>query len=209
MGLTRRILESARSGLSQLTSLVIVDDEELSHVDEAALEAELKARRAAREARPRKPEDNPIARIAGSSDAARAQRARLADERGRKIGQERAQRAARDKAAADEAFRRMKDQAARGGGFAGGARTSTGGATSGGRPPRPGSPDAQVAEWYRVLDLAPGADLPAVKSAYRKLMRKYHPDLFTGDAKKQKAATEISMRVTNAYNGLRQHLGEK
>jgi DnaJ-domain-containing protein 1 len=206
MGLTRRILETARSGLSSLTSLVIVDDEELSTVEHAALEAELKSRRASREARPRKPEDNPVARMAGATAAARAQREKAATERNAKIRGERAAREAREKAAADEAFRRMKDQAARGGPIPprGG---STGSST--GRPPRPGSTDAQVVEWYRVLDLQPGADIAAVKTNYRKLMRKYHPDLFTGDEKKQKAANELSMRVTNAYNGLRQHLGEK
>jgi DnaJ-domain-containing protein 1 len=207
MGLTRRILESARSGistgLSQLTSLVIVDDEELSQVDPAALEAELKARRAGREARPKKPEDNPVARIAGASEAARAQRVKLSNDRAAKIHQERSAREARDKAAADEAFRRMKEQAASG--ARPGSSSSHGG---GGRPGRSGG-DPQVAEWYRVLDLQPGADLAAIKSAYRKLMRKYHPDLHTGDARKQKAATELSMRVTNAYNGLRAHLGEK
>jgi hypothetical protein len=206
MGLTRRILEGARSGiqsgLSQLTSLVIVDDEELSQVDPAALEAELKARRAAREARPRKPEDNPIAKIAGAGEAARAQRVKLASERGAKIKQERHAREARDKAAADEAFRRMKQQAAAGGG-------SSSSSSSHGRPGRSSTADAQVTEWYRVLDLSPGADLAAIKSAYRKMMRKYHPDLHTADPRKQKAATELSMRVTNAYNGLRQHLGEK
>jgi DnaJ-domain-containing protein 1 len=206
MGLTRRILEGARTGLSQLSSLVIVDDEELSQVDEADLEAELKARRAAREAHRRKPEDNPVARIAGASPDARRQRARQAHDREGKIRGERAARAAQQKAAADEAFRRMKEQAGRAPTGAG-PRSATG--TAGARPPRAGSRDAQVVEWYRVLDLSPGADLAAIKSAYRKLMRKYHPDLFTGDHKKQKAATELSMRVTNAYNGLRQHLGEK
>jgi len=195
MGLTRRILEGARSGLSQLTSLVIVDDEELSQVDPTALEAELKARRAAREKSARKPEDNPIARLAGGGAPSRAQRKRASEDRGAKAKHEKSQKEARDRAAADEAFRRMKQQ-------------SGGGAPP---PPRPGAKkaDAQVVEWLRVLDLQPGADLAAIKSAYRKLMRKYHPDLFTGDARKQKAANELSMRVTNAYNGLRQHLGEK
>lgn len=202
MSLTRRILEGARSGLSQLTSLVIVDDEPLSQVEAGALEAELKARRAARDLRPRKPEDNPVAKIASSTAQARAERTRQAADRTSRIKQERSAREAKDRAAADEAFRRMKQQAAAGGGG------PTAGSTSG-RTPRAGSQEAQVAEWLRVLDLQPGADLAQIKSAYRKMMRKYHPDLHTGDARKQKAATELSMRVTNAYNGLRQHLGEK
>jgi DnaJ-domain-containing protein 1 len=206
MSLTRRILEGARSGLSQLTSLVIVDDEPLSQVDAAALEAELKSRRAGREARPRKPEDNPIARLAGASAEARAARTKQANERAAKIHQERSAREAQQKASADEAFRRMKAQAAAGGGYTPPSSGSTG---SSSRPPRPGSPDALAIEWYRTLDLQPGADMAQVKSAYRTMMRKYHPDLHANDARKQKAATELSTRVTTAYNGLRQHLGEK
>ncbi|HVV85286.1 MAG TPA: hypothetical protein VHE35_19625, partial [Kofleriaceae bacterium] len=73
MSLTRRILEGARSGLSQLTSLVIVDDEPLSHVEAAALEAELAARRKARTG---PPGSSAIARLAGASPAARTERAR-------------------------------------------------------------------------------------------------------------------------------------
>ena len=199
MSLTRRILEGARSGLSQLTSLVIVDDEPLSQVEAAALETELKARRAARELRPRQPEDNPVARIASSSPQARAERTRQGSDRTSRIKHERSQREAKDRATADEAFRRMKAQA--------GAGATAGSASA--KPPRAGSPEAQVAEWLRVLDLQPGSDLAQIKAAYRKMMRKYHPDLHTGDARKQKAANELSMRVTNAYNGLRQHLGEK
>ena len=49
MGITKRILESAQSGLSRLTSLVIVDDEPLSHVESAALQAELTVRKAWRD----------------------------------------------------------------------------------------------------------------------------------------------------------------
>jgi hypothetical protein len=48
VSITRRILESAQSGLSRLTSLVIVDDEPLSHVEGPALQAELTVRKAAR-----------------------------------------------------------------------------------------------------------------------------------------------------------------
>jgi len=72
-----------------------------------------------------------------------------------------------------------------------------------------GRADAQVAEWYKVLDLQVGADMPAIKSSYRQLMRKYHPDMHAGNPQKQKAATELSMRVTTAYNGLVSHFEKK
>lgn len=213
MSITRRILESAQSGLSKLTSLVIVDDEPLSHVESAALQAELTARKAARERAHRRPLDNPLAKLATSDPAARAARERAARDRAARVHRERDERAARQRAAADEAFRRMKEQAARGGGgtWSSSSSSSSGTSSSSGssRPPRPGSTEAQLAEWYKILDLQAGADLAQIKSSYRQLMRKYHPDMHAGNPQKQKAATELSMRVTTAYNGLMAHLEKK
>jgi curved DNA-binding protein CbpA len=213
VSITRRILESAQSGFSKLTSLVIVDDEPLSHVETAALQAELAARKAARERTPRAAADNPLAKLATSDPVARAARDQAARERAARVHRERDEREARQRAAADEAFRRMKDQAARsGGGSPGqaGARSSSSSYGSGSsRQPRPGSTSAQLFEWYRVLDLQVGADMVQIKSSYRQLMRKYHPDMHAGNPQKQKAATELSMRVTTAYNGLVTHLEKK
>jgi DnaJ-domain-containing protein 1 len=217
VGITKRILESAQSSLSRLTSLVIVDDEPLSHVESAALQAELTVRKAWRDRSQHKPLDNPLGKLATSEPSARAARERAALDRAGRIHRERDEHEARQRAAADEAFRRMKEQAARGGptgGPTGGPRPSSGssghahGHTSS-RPPRPGSTEAQVLEWYRVLDLQIGADMAQIKTSYRQLMRKYHPDMHAGSPQKQKAATELSMRVTTAYNGLVSHFEKK
>lgn len=222
MSITRRILESAQSGLSKLTSLVIVDDEPLSYVESAALQNELTARKAARARSQKNPLDNPRAKLAMATPAARAQRDKAAKDRAARIHRERDEREAKQRAAADEAFRKMKEQAARGGGnwsstsssSAGSSSSSSSssgasGATGSARGPRPGSTEAQVAEWYKILDLSPGADMPQIKTSYRQLMRKYHPDMHAGNPQKQKAATELSMRVTTAYNGLVAHLEKK
>jgi curved DNA-binding protein CbpA len=218
VSITKRILEGAQSSLSRLTSLVIVDDEPISSVESAALQAELTARKAARARSARKPEDNPLARLATSDPASRASRDKAARERSARIHRERDEREARQRQAADDAFRRMKDQATRSAasGFSGSAgasssRTGWSGASSAGssRPPRPGSTEANLLEWYRVLDLQVGADMPQIKTAYRRMMRKYHPDMHAGSPQKQKAATELSMRVTTAYNGLVAHLEKK
>ena len=192
MSITRRILESTQSGLSKLTSLVIADDEPLSNVESAALQAELGTRRAARERHPRKPSDNPVARLATSAPEAVAQRKRQAADRASKIKRERAQREAAQRQAADDAFRKMKAQAAAGGGWspgsgAGPSSSSSSSSSSSGRPPRAGSQEAQVLEWYKVLDLPYGAELSEVKTSYRKLMRKYHPDMHASNPQKQKA----------------------
>jgi DnaJ-domain-containing protein 1 len=213
VSITRRILESAQSGLSKLTSLVIVDDEPLSHVESTALQAELTARKSARERTPKKPLENPLAKQATSDPAARAARERAARDRAARIHKERDERAARQRAAADEAFRRMKEQAAKGGPSTWSSSASSSAysssSSSSGRPPRPGSQEAQLAEWYKVLDLQVGADMTAIKSSYRQLMRKYHPDMHAGNPAKQKAATELSMKVTTAYNGLVAHFEKK
>jgi DnaJ-domain-containing protein 1 len=212
VSITRRILESAQSGLSKLTSLVIVDDEPLSHVESAALQTELTARKAARERAQKKSVDNPLAKQALANPAARAQREKAAKDRAARVHRERDELEARQRAAADEAFRRMKEQAARGGGTSSSSTSSYSSSSSSSgssRPPRPGSADAQVAEWYRQLDLQPGAEMSQIKSSYRQLMRKYHPDMHAGNPQRQKAATELSMRVTAAYNGLVAHLEKK
>ena len=40
-------------------------------------------------------------------------------------------------------------------------------------------------DYYEVLGLTKGADAAAIKKAYRKLAKKYHPDMNPGD-KRQK-----------------------
>lgn len=209
MSITRRILEGAQSGIARFTSLVIADDEPLSHVESAALQSELAARKAARERSPKQPLDNPVARMATSEPAARDAREKAARERAARIHRERDERTARQRAAADDAFRRMKEQAARGGPMPGSSAGAGAGPRPGARPPRPGSSDAQLFEWYKTLDLQVGADMAQIKSSYRQLMRKYHPDMHAGNPQKQKAATELSMRVTTAYNNLVEHLEKK
>ncbi len=216
MSITRRIWEGAQSGISKLSSLVIVDDDPLSHVESAALQAELTARKAARPSG-KNPLDNPLAKLALANPGARAQREKASRERTSRVHRERDERETKQRAAADDAFRRMKEQAAKGGPWvppsssASGATSSGGSNTSSGssRSPRPGSSEAQLAEWYRVLDLQPDADMAKIKSSYRQLMRKYHPDMHAGNPSKQKAATELSMRVTTAYNGLVAHIAKK
>jgi DnaJ-domain-containing protein 1 len=219
VSITRRILDSAQSGISKFTSLVIADDDPLSNVESAALQAELAARKAARGAG-KPPLDNPLAKLALGNPGARAQRDKAAKERTGRVHRERDERETKQRQAADDAFRRMKEQAAKGGSWSstsssssssstGSARSSSSSSTGSARAPRPGSSEAQVAEWFRVLDLQPGADMAQIKSSYRQLMRKYHPDMHAGNPQKQKAATELSMRVTTAYNGLVEHIGKK
>jgi DnaJ-domain-containing protein 1 len=87
-------------------------------------------------------------------------------------------------------------------------------ATSHTRRPEPRTPpprrtaagDEAIRKAYAALEVPPGADLETVKRSYRRLMRKYHPDLNAGSTEKQRAATDLSQRLTEAYKTLERHL---
>lgn len=57
---------------------------------------------------------------------------------------------------------------------------------------------AKKRDYYEVLGLQKGADQNAIKKAYRKLAKKYHPDTNAGNA----SAEEKFKEITEAYNVL-------
>ena len=67
----------------------------------------------------------------------------------------------------------------------------------------------RTAQLYAQLECPYGADINTVRKQYRALMRKYHPDLHSRDAEKQRLATDLSQRLTAAYNELRQLLSQR
>jgi len=66
--------------------------------------------------------------------------------------------------------------------------------------------DKRLRELYAQLEVPYGAPFEDVKKSFRRLMRKYHPDLHAGNPQKQKTATQLTMSLTQAYNELEQHL---
>ncbi len=53
-------------------------------------------------------------------------------------------------------------------------------------------------DYYRILGVSPGESLENVKKAYRRLARKYHPDVNPGD----KIAEEKFKEINEAYNAI-------
>jgi DnaJ-domain-containing protein 1 len=78
--------------------------------------------------------------------------------------------------------------------------------TSSPPPRRTAAGDEAIRRAYAALEVPAGSDLEAVKRSYRRLMRKYHPDLNAGSSEKQRAATDLSQRLTEAYKTLDRHL---
>jgi DnaJ-class molecular chaperone len=68
--------------------------------------------------------------------------------------------------------------------------------------------DLRIAGYYRVLELPYGADFATVKSAYKTLMKQYHPDKFQ-DAEKKQIATEVVKKLNEAYAELEKWLEAK
>ncbi|MBC8073029.1 MAG: J domain-containing protein [Deltaproteobacteria bacterium] len=71
----------------------------------------------------------------------------------------------------------------------------------------PSDPAADRKRWYRTLELEPGAELADVRKAYRRLLKKFHPDRFANDPEKLKVATEVTRQLTEAHSGLNRYLG--
>lgn len=56
---------------------------------------------------------------------------------------------------------------------------------------------------FKTLCVVPGTSLEECKAAYKTLLKKYHPDRFANDEKKQKEATEITSSITTAFNRIK------
>jgi hypothetical protein len=221
MSTTRRLFDGVKSGLASLLDRVAgEDDGPVREVSAAELEVELDRRAAARGP---VSVDSPLAARASSAAPARTAREKMAREREARVRAARDRRAEAEQQARDAALRDVKRKAAQeaaraatsgaaGAAGAGGAsRPGAGGSARAGGPrgggPRPGSArDAAVAKYYKALDLPFGASFDQVKASFRRLMRKYHPDMHGGNAQKQRAATELTKQFTEAYNELEKYL---
>ncbi|MCC7536979.1 MAG: DnaJ domain-containing protein [Deltaproteobacteria bacterium] len=83
-----------------------------------------------------------------------------------------------------------------------------------GRPaPQPAKPrtgaEASLARAYANLELPEGASLERVKTAYRSLMERYHPDNHIDDPDAHAAALKLAQSLTKAYADLLAHLDPK
>ena len=66
-----------------------------------------------------------------------------------------------------------------------------------------------LARYYANLEISSGADRQAVKSAWKRMMKKYHPDLHDSDPEKRKTADELTRRLTESYRILDKELSKR
>ncbi|MGA9655950.1 MAG: J domain-containing protein, partial [Polyangia bacterium] len=77
---------------------------------------------------------------------------------------------------------------------------------SSGPSPRRPSPEDEVRRAYAALEVPMGSNFETMRKSYRALMRKYHPDHHSGSPEKQKTATELTQKLTEAYKLLEKRL---
>lgn len=54
-------------------------------------------------------------------------------------------------------------------------------------------------KYYNALEVEYGADFKQIKCAYRRLLKKYHPDMFQNQPEKLKTAQEVTRQINEAY----------
>ena len=212
MSIRDRIFRVARSNLNSLLEKAAEAADprrRLGDISDAELERELELRRKERvdEARVRKAK----AAVDGLMGD-RATRERDAGARRSRVEADRAQRTsartAADRAARDHASRNTRSQGSTRSSAgpspgAGSRRTSSAGSS---RIPFGRRKNAQLEKYFQILELPSDSSFTQVKSAYRRLMRKYHPDFHRGSPEKHRAAVEVSQSLTDAYNNLERAL---
>ena len=69
--------------------------------------------------------------------------------------------------------------------------------------------DSQLAQYYANLEIPYGADLETARRAWKRLLKKCHPDLHATNPEKRRVADELSARLTQAYQELERALKAK
>jgi hypothetical protein len=67
----------------------------------------------------------------------------------------------------------------------------------------------EIIDSYRLLELQPGAPMEAVRSAYRELLKVWHPDRFPNDVQFHRRATEKTAALNEAYHRIADYIRAK
>ena len=61
------------------------------------------------------------------------------------------------------------------------------------------SPPDPLAKYYANLEIPVGSNQTIIKNAWKKQLKKYHPDLHCSDPEKQKIAENLTRQLNEAY----------
>ena len=79
--------------------------------------------------------------------------------------------------------------------------------------PAPGPPnpaqDPELARCYAHLEIPYGANLESSRRAWKRLLKKYHPDLHAHDAQKRRIADQLAAELTRSFQEIEKFLQQK
>lgn len=75
--------------------------------------------------------------------------------------------------------------------------------------PRPSKSDTILRRSYAHLGVPLGADIEAVRSAWRRLVREHHPDRHAGHPELQQRGSERVKEINRAYEEIKRRLGRR
>lgn len=61
------------------------------------------------------------------------------------------------------------------------------------------SHDTKLEQYYANLEIPYGSDLETSKMAWKRLMKRYHPDLYSKDQSKVELATKLTSKLNEAF----------
>ncbi len=69
--------------------------------------------------------------------------------------------------------------------------------------------ETEILQCFKTLELNPNASLDEVRKAFRKIVKIWHPDLFTGSPKLKDMAEEKLKAVNTAYAAIKSYLATR
>ena len=66
-----------------------------------------------------------------------------------------------------------------------------------------------LSKYYANLEIPVGSDRETIKFAWKKQMKKYHPDLHSSDPEKKQIAEELTRKLNQAYRTLDTAISKK
>ena len=66
-----------------------------------------------------------------------------------------------------------------------------------------------IAGYYANLEIPYGSDLETATRAWKKMLKKYHPDLHSNDLEKKQIANELVQGLNRAYEEIKNYLEKK
>jgi DnaJ-domain-containing protein 1 len=68
-------------------------------------------------------------------------------------------------------------------------------------------PDESLRQDYANLEVPFGSDIETVRSSYKSLMLKYHPDKYASNPERQRVALEITKKINESFERIRARQG--